>query len=364
MASLKSHSDSPFHYLRFKAADGAWKEKSLAPLRIGIKEDGKKATSICAKHTMEENERGPARQHWDGWVPAFLELRYPAATAVGRRARECWASMSRFLESKNVHTPGQLTRDVCMAYMPWRKAQTIGKGKKEHAVAHNTARMELVYLGVICEEAVNRQMIPRNPAHKLGIGKDRGKVKPALSGEQITRIREALTVEPAWMSHAFEVALHQGCRISETRILTGDVDFQKGSIHFRKTKGDKPFTSAMNPDLRPLLERLDAEARAAGRETIFELPANASRRFHRLFEAMGLREANVTFHCTRVTVATWLAQGDYSKSKAMRLLNHSSGLVHSTYQRLEVADVKDAFSVLRIPKTQSGSPLSEKSDVP
>jgi site-specific recombinase XerD len=366
MASLKKHSTSPFWYLKYKSPDGAWREKSTG-FRHGIGTETKKANALCAKHTMEENERGPARQHWDGWVPAFLELKYPPGKAVSSRVRAAWSAVRRFLTEKAIHTPGQLTREHCMAYMPWRKAQKVG----EHLVAHNTARMELVYLGVVCEEAVNRQMIPRNPAHRLGIGKERGKVKPALTDQLIEQIRKALEVEPAWMSHAFEIAIHQGCRISETQIFTGAVDFARGCIHFRKTKGDKPFTAPMHPALRPLLEKLDAEARRTNAETIFALPPNGPRDFHRLFDALKIegsdstfRDLGVTFHSTRVTVATRLAQGDYSKSKAMRLLNHSSELIHSTYQRLQAADVADAFSILQIPANPSGSQSSESSGDP
>jgi integrase len=56
-----------------------------------------------------------------------------------------------------------------------------------------------------------------------------------------------------------------------------------------------------------------------------------------------------TFHSTRVTVASRMARGNVSIVKAMRLLNHSSELVHRSYQRLQAADVADVFDSLQIP---------------
>lgn len=270
------------------------------------------------------------RDAWATWVPLYIEARY-RNPVTRRRVLNAWASLSEYLTNEKIYAPQNLTYRHCMDYLPWRK----------QSASHNTALLELKMLNVICKEAVRRGIISNSPAAGLGIGRERGREKPELSDDDIAKIRAALKTEPAWMSHAFEIALHQGCRLSETGIFTSDIDLNKGVLHFRKTKGDKPFSVPLNPLLQPLLQKLIVGAE----DRIFEMPLNAARDFHRFFKKLALPK--VTFHSTRVTVASRLARSGYSITKAMRLLGHSSELVHKQYQRLQPEDVADAFDHLQ-----------------
>jgi integrase len=332
MASLYRDKKSPFWYLKRKAADGKWRVQSTK-YRHGIASETRKARELCAQATLEESRHARRQDAWATWVPDYLRTRY-SNPDTRRRVFNAWSRLSEYLTLHRIHAPQNLTYRACVEYLPWRSAKA----------AHNTALLELKILGVISEEARRRGIIASNPAVKLGIARERGKEKAQLSDSDIERIRSALEMEPAWMSYAFEIALHQGCRLSETALFRDDVDLARGRIHFRRTKGDKPFTVPLNPELKPLLQKIAVGAK----DRIFELPANAARDFHRFFKKVALPK--VTFHSTRVTVASRLAAAGYPISKAMRLLNHSSELVHRSYQRLQAEDVADAYEVLKLPR--------------
>lgn len=344
MASLFKDAESPFWYLRYKTAAGKWRSKSLRPLRHGIPADTRKAKARADEHSLEEHTRSPQRDSWASWVPAYLHARYRHSRDTKRRALNAWARLAEYLKEQGIAAPQDLTYRDCMEYMPYRTEKA----------AHNTARLELKILSVICDEAVRRGIILKNPATKLGFKRVIGKEKPELTDDDITKIRFALKSKPDWMSHAFEIALHQGCRLSETVLFTADVDLDAEKLHFRRTKGDKPFTVPIHPLLKPLLQKLLIGAK----DRIFEMPSNAARDFHRFFKKLALPE--VTFHSTRVTVASRLARGGYSIAKAMRLLNHSSELVHRQYQRLKAEDVADAYEVLQIPTVADPSQSQER----
>ena len=60
---------------------------------------------------------------------------------------------------------------------------------------------------------------------------------------------------------SLEIALHQGCRLSETSQPLDRVDLKRGTITFSaKGRNGKlhVFTTALHPGLRPLVERLKA----------------------------------------------------------------------------------------------------------
>lgn len=348
MASLYRDPNSPFWFLKFKNSAGKWRAKSLRPLRHGLPVDTRKAKAIRDQHSLEEHSRSPQRDSWATWVPAYLATRYTEP----RRALNAWQRLAQYFEANRITAPQDLTYRACVDYLPWRKGG--GAGRK---AAHNTALLELKYLAIVCDEAVRRDIITKNPARKLGIMRERGREKPELTDDDIAKIRAALRKKPEWMSHAFEIAIHQGCRLSETAVYRSDVDLERGELRFRKTKGEKPFSVPVNPLLNPLLGKLLGGASDSPR--IFELPPNAARDFHRFFKKLGI--AGVTFHSTRVTVASRLARGGYSITKAMRLLNHGSELVHRQYQRLQPQDVADAYDVLQIPSADRPSQNQERS---
>lgn len=337
MASLYRDPKSPFWMLKFKSTDGKWRCKSLRPLRHALPAHTRQARAKRDQASLEEHSRGPNRDLWSSWVPAYLQSRYIAKNpASGKRVTHAWNNISGYLAERRIHSPQELKYRDCMDYMGWRTGDAV----------HNTAKLELSVLSFICDEAVRRGMIAANPATKLGIPKVRPKEKPELTDADIAKIRDGLVGRPEWMSLAFEIAIHQGCRLSETALFVSDIDLAGNRLHFRRTKGDKPFTVPINPGLKPKLEQFlgSLNIREENPVRLISLPANASRDFACLFKKVGV---NTTFHSCRVTVASRLARSGYPISLAMRVLNHSSELIHKLYQKLQPADVAGAYDVLR-----------------
>jgi len=346
MASLVQEPNSPFWYLKFRDPNGKWRRKAT-PYRVGVGSDTRKARELCAEQALKES-RSPVyalREQWNSWAPAYLTaLQRNPLTIL--RYQGAWEHLAEYMREKNVPTPRDLTYVLCKEYLPWRKKQPARKNPKKKA-SHNTALFELKVLSQIMGEAVRRGFAPGNVCRELRVSREQGRAKPALTNDQITQIREGLKTRPAWMAHAFEIAIHHGCRISECRVpmsnihLCADVPF----IHFGKTKGDKPFTVPIHDGIMPLIqERIEA-----GAEYLADVPLrNAPKLFHQFFKALGM--GGVSFHCTRVTVATWLAQSDLvPEKKAMRFLNHANELVHRSYQRWRPSDVSDVLKAVTPP---------------
>ena len=123
--------------------------------------------------------------------------------------------------------------------------------------------MELKLLAMIMGEAVRLGHADANPLVSLKLRRDKAAKKPELTDKEISEIREALKTEPEWMQIAFDIALHTGCRLRETRLPVNCLDFIENKITFPSPKGgeDRAFSIPMPSALRPLLERIRKPSR-------------------------------------------------------------------------------------------------------
>lgn len=146
------------------------------------------------------------------------------------------------------------------------------------------------------------------------------------------------------MSVAFEIAIHQGCRLSETAMPLTQIDLQRKTIMFvaKGRNGKKHvFTTRLHDGLHPLIESL---IEAGGTRTC-DLPVMASKEFHFFFKKIGMKD--VCFHCTRVTVVTRMARAGVPISIAMAYVGHASETIHRIYQKLQPADAAPAVAAIR-----------------
>jgi integrase len=189
---------------------------------------------------------------------------------------------------------------------------------------------------MIIGEAVRLGHADANPLVSLKLKRDRAAKKPEMTNKEIKDIREALKTEPEWMQVAFEISLHTGCRLRETRLPLGCLDFVENKITFPSPKGgeDRAFSVPMPTALRPLLQRI----RKAKREYTVEFPFQPSRRWQQFF--IKINKPHLCFHCLRVTFVNRLRRAGVPREAAMRLVNHSSELIHKIYQRERVEDVE------------------------
>lgn len=344
VAHLRKHRRSPFWYLRRRDLDtGSWVQKSTG-LRADSAEDTRKAQRMADKATVEEQKVGTTRFNpaFSAWVPGYIASHWTGQGDSKRRYGVAWQAIRRFLNEQGIIYPRQIRYAHGAAYINWRRATKV-HGK---AVGHNTALLEIKFLSQLVNEAIRREFTESNPIARLGIARTAQKIKPELTDKQIADIRAKLVGELEWMRTCFEIALYTGCRFSECSIPMENIDLTAGTIRLRDAKRSendprKYFTVPIHASLRPTLERLAA----SGTTRTCELSADKNGRINDRIKQV----VNASFHSLRVTFITRCHRGGLSQAEAMRLVNHSSTLVHRIYSRLNVEDVRQAQSRIPLP---------------
>jgi integrase len=251
--------------------------------------------------------------------------------------------LALWLQTRRLNSPRAITYRVALEYLDWRTGFRKKTGK---TAGHNTAIMELKLLAMIMGEALRLGHAVANPLVSLKLRRDKPAKKPEMTDAEIRRIREALRGEPDWMQTAFEIALHTGCRLRETRLPLACLDFSENKITFPSPKGgeDRAFSIPMPTALHPLLRR----TRKSKRKFTLDFPFQPSRRWQQFFIKIGM--PHLCFHCLRVTYVNRLRRAGVPREAAMRLVNHSSELVHQIYQREKVDDVAPWRDAVQFPE--------------
>jgi len=343
MASLYRKQNSPFWFIQFTDADGSRRNRSTG-LRADDPGETVQARALRAQMEAKELNRHSVESSgasWDTWVPAYLK-RHCQTPRTFQRYCGNWQWLALWLQERHYHSPRAITYRNALEYLDWR---TCYKKKTGKTVGRNTAIMELKLLAMIMGEAVRLGHADANPLVSLKLKKDKSEKKPELKDSEILKIVEALKAEPEWMQVAFQISLHTGCRLRETRIPLSCVDFKEDKITFPAPKGgeERAFSIPMPSALRPLLERL----RKTRRKYTLELPFQPSRRWQQFF--MKIKKTHLCFHCLRVTYVNRLRRAGVPREAAMRLVNHSSELIHQIYQREKVEDVVQWRDAVRFP---------------
>lgn len=341
MASLRTHARSPYWYVRTKNPDtGAWEETSTG-LRFDNPAETRKAQRLADRKSARERINVTAAgAAFDFWVPSFINSHF-SSEASRRRYQGAWQALRLFLAREGLIYPRQVRYAHGAAYIEWRLATRVHSSK---AVQHNTALLELKFLAQLLNEAKRREYLESNPLERTGITRQPQKEKPALSDDEIARAWAALENHPEWMRIAFMISLYTGCRFSECQIPLSRVNFDTWTIRMEDAKRDtedprKFFTVPVEQPLRPVLLAV------RNRDVTCSLSQDMNGRINKV-----LRKAvGATFHSLRVTFVTRLHRAGLSEFEAMRLVNHSSQLVHKIYSRLNVDDVRTARSRVQLP---------------
>lgn len=317
----------------------------------GIKTDDPRGKLAAYAYAREKSSSGVMHGQsrdisaWGNWVEAWLRMRFAGQPLTLTSYLGAWKFLSHFLHEQKIPTPRALTYGHCVNFVLTREKQV--KKRSGRKVSRNTALHNVKVLSRIMREAVRRGYSQGNPCFRLSEDVPRAHVaeKPEFTDEQIAAVRAELArpgdrgpTRPEWMAIAFEIALHQNCRLRATQIAMDCVDLVRDTIQFHE-KGGQVFTVPIHPGLRPLLARLKAE----GRKVTCVLPLLASRSFSRVLRRIGLPH---TFHCTRVTGITRFARAGVPEQQAMAYVNHGGWAVHRIYQRLKPADVRGCHAAL------------------
>ena len=345
MASLVNRTASAFWYVKFLDASTGERRFSTTKFRKDDPLHTRKARALVAQLAAREFEaavQSPS-EHWDTWVPAFLE-RHTKTPRTLDRYRLGWSWIRMYLAERRVPTPSQLTYQDALGFLQWRTGYKKRKGK---SVKLNTALNDIKVLRIVMRQAVRLRYASSNPVDRLGVAREDAPEKPELTDDDIRAIRAALKGKPEWMSISFEIAIHTGCRESETQIELSNIDLARKTITFASPKGgkDRAFTVPLPPALEPLFRGLK---RRGFTRTLEGTPPMLAKTWWQFFKHE-MNRPDLCFHCCRVTFVTRLARANVPQSAAMRLVNHSSTLVHRIYQRLGVDDVRSYHKNLAIP---------------
>lgn len=291
-----------------------------------------------------ENRSVAQEETWGAWVCTWLKQHYGYNPKTLKRYENAWAPLFEFLVEKKVVCPRQLQYKHASLYLHWRTQQKRRCGKP---INHNTAVTELKVMSRILGEAKQRGFTDNNPFYQLGLKRVGVKHTPDMTRDEIAICREALVKEnaPVWMIRSFEIALHQGVRLTETQVAMENVfldsrtaNGNKDRITFHmKGKNGKPkiHTVPLHPALRPMM----LEIQKAGEKFTCELPAMAAKEWWAFRQRNSL--SHLRFHSTRATLATELARNGVSMQKAMEILAHATETVHRVYLNLSAKDVAD-----------------------
>jgi hypothetical protein len=333
----------------------------------GIRTDAPQARLAAYSYARERSMSGVTHgqgkddSQWGNWVEAWLRMRFAKQVKTLTRYLGSWKFLSFWLRENKVLTPRALVYKNMVDYVLWRESQKKRSGR---TVRRNTALLDVKVLSRIMREAVRQGFATGNPCFAIGddMPAEAAKIKEEFTDADIALIRsefkrrEGLGRPSDWMPIAFEIALHQCCRLSATQIPMERIDFERRTIRFHE-KGGIVFTVPMHPGIEPLLRRLRDE----GRGVTCKLEPFSSRNFSRFLRSIGLAHS---FHSTRVTGISRMARAGVPIQQAMAYVHHGDWAVHKIYQRLKPADVQGCHAALVFgpPGGLSGSP--QISDAP
>ena len=342
MAYLYRKARSPFWYVVYFDANRKELHRSTG-LRADNPNDTAKEKALRAELEAKEYHRVPVvnSEGWDTWVPKYLERHCQTARTLERYSGN-WKWLALWLQIQRLHSPRAITYRNALEYIDWRTGYRKKTGK---TVGRNTAIMELKLLAMIMGEAVRLGHADANPLLSLKLRRDKSAKKPELTDAEISEIREALKVEPEWMQTAFDISLHTGCRLRETRLPLNCIDFGENKITFPSPKGgeERAFSVPMPSALHPLFERI----RKAKKKFAVEFPFQPSRRWQQFF--IKIKKPHLCFHCLRVTYVNRLRRAGVPREAAMRLVNHASEMIHQIYQREKVEEVAQWRDAVHFP---------------
>lgn len=345
-ASVYLRSGRPVWYISYYCPKRLRRVHEATSFRVDNPQSHKRAIAAAAKHSAAA-ARAPraSRESWTKWVEPYLDDRFRNSKRTLERYKTAWAWILTYIEKHKLATPAAVSYEDLLGFLNWRTS-----GEDSRKVARNTALVETRVWGALLSEARRRGFIENNPADRLGLQRDPPKQKPEITDAELVRIRKGLEawegdlpLRDRWMSISFEIGIHQGCRLSETRVPLTKIDTAARTISFtaKGARGKKnEFTTALHPGLVPLIEEL----RSDGAEVTCDLPSGPSRQWFKFFKEHRL--SHLCFHCTRVTVITRLARAGVPMAQAMRFVGHSSESVHRIYQKLRADDLDPCLAAL------------------
>ena len=336
MAFLRKTSKSAFWVLKYRDLDsGKWREESTR-CRIDDAKQTRKAQRMAEVASKREALTAPRHGDFVEWAPAYLESHFENVRSR-KRYELAWSRCLEWMRVRNLRHPADVRYEHAHDFMDWRKGQ---------GASHNTARLELKLFSFVMQEALRRELCTKNALALAKVARTPPKPKKELSSEDFAAARAAFADRAKWMRTVFEICAHLGCRFNEAEFGKQDVDFVEGVIWLNDSKrkeGDPrkryavPLPVGLAGHLKEVFKKRD---RTSGRLTGDQ---------NRVFNSILKKACGATSHSLRVSFVTRCHRAGLSESQAMRLVNHSTRLVHAVYSKLNLSDARAAAALVPPP---------------
>jgi site-specific recombinase XerD len=336
MAFLRTTPKSSFWILKYRDLEtGRWREVSTR-CRIDDAKDTRRAQRLAEEASKKEAQAAPQQGAFSEWTATYLENHFANARSK-KRYDLAWQRCLEWMRVRNIRHASEVKYEHAADFMDWRKDQ---------GASHNTARLELKLFSFVMQEALRREICVKNPLALAKVPRTPPKPKKELALEEFAAARAAFADRAPWMLTVFEICAHLGCRFNEAEFGKEDVDFGQKIIWLTdsKRKEGDPRKRYAVPMPEGLAKHLQAAFKKRDR-TSGRLTGDQNRVFNSVLKAA----CGATSHSLRVSFVTRCHRAGLSESQAMRLVNHSTRLVHAVYSKLNLNDARAAAALVPPP---------------
>ncbi len=363
--SINKDAKSPYWFVTYEAADGRMKRRSTkVPVKGGMFEGSRITAKLaeklayqrgvqmaCAEEEAYNKENNVSVR---AWCDAYLARKAPHLSPQGvTNSRVALRFLYEFLGSRADAPLRLVTKADAKEFALWRRK----------SVRAGTVKRDLTCISPAFNDAVDSDVIPKNPFTRLSIPPDRPEEKIFKEAFTIDELAYIIrTFPPEWSSAvrcSFET---YGQRLGDVLALDWQqFDWQARVVHFITGKTGRKMAQPMRPEFYAWAL---ARWKAAGcpssgllHPNLYADQAHASAAFGALLRAHnigvvqgggGSRHTRNTksFHSIRSTVATVLQASGISKGLAMELVGHESEDIHQVYIRPTSAQLAEAAAHL------------------
>ncbi len=351
--SINKDPKSPYWFVTFEGADGKMKRRSTkVPVSGGMFEGVRITARLAEKLAYQrgvqiacaEEEVYTAQNNVSvrEWCAGFTQRNAPHMSEASMRNLN--TALRYFYEflGKRADEPLRL---VCRAdardFMLWRRRDVRAK----------TVRRDIAALSPIFNDALDSEVIAKNPFVRLPIPPDKG--EEALTKEAFTMEELRYMIEkfpPEWASAVRCCFETYGQRLGDILDLDWQqFDWSARVVRFVTGKTGRRLAQPMRPEFyewaRERWEQAGCPSSGALHPLLLAKGHNAAScafgalmRAHNIgvVQSIGGRRYTrntKTFHSIRSTVATFLANAGVSKGMAQELVGHESEDIHQVYIR-------------------------------
>lgn len=364
--SLNKDRNSPFWFVTFQGPDGKQRRRSTKVPHAGGMFEGEKISAKLAEKlayqrgvqmacAAEEEYNAHNNVSVRDWCESYITRNAGhISPRTVNNARTAYKHLYTFLGRRAGEPLRLLTKADMKAFVSARREQ----------VRAETVKKDLAAISQACKDAVDSEIIDRNPCQGVAIPPDRAgekRIKEAFTLDEIRYMVEKFP--PLWASAvrcSFETF---GQRLGDILNLNwSQFDWENRVVRFVTGKTGRVLQQPMRDGFytwaRQQWEAAGCPTDALLHAPLLALGDGASYQFGLLLRTHGIgvlhgsyggrrRVMNTkSFHSIRATCATLLHAGGVSQGMAMELVGHESANIHAVYIRPTTDHLRAAAETL------------------